>query len=236
MEDLHGQMNLPASKLPVPEEMRDFRSSLHWRVLRVMAEFIDGWQFLADFKKTISFFGSARFKEGDPWYEEARKLGGMLAKEGFAIVTGGGPGIMEAGNRGSFEAGGDSVGINIKLPFEQRINPYVKKSTAFHYFFIRKVMLSYAARAYVFFPGGFGTLDEAFEILTLIQTKKISDKIPVVLVGKEFWDPINDWLHEEIFSRLHAIDEQDLRLYTIVDTAEEAFEIVKNAPPREEFY
>ena len=119
---------------------------------------------------------------------------------------------------------------------EQRINPYVKKSAGFHYFFVRKLMLSYAARAYVFFPGGFGTLDEAFEILTLIQTKKISDKIPVVLIGKEFWDPIHKWLHEEIFIKQQAVDKADLSMYTIVDTAEEAFEIVKNAPPREEFY
>ena len=201
-----------------------------------MSELIEGWQFLADFDKTVTIFGSTRFKEGERWYEEARKLGTMLAKEGLAVVTGGGPGIMEAGNRGAVDGNGESVGINIKLATEQRINPYVRKSAAFHYFFVRKLMLSYAARAYVFFPGGFGTLDEVFEILTLIQTKKISDKIPVVLVGKEFWNPIHVWLQEEIFGKLHAIDEEDLGLYTIVDTAEEAFEIVKNAPPREEFY
>ena len=201
-----------------------------------MSELIEGWQFLADFDKTVTIFGSTRFKEGERWYEEARKLGTMLAKEGLAVDTGGGPGIMEAGNRGAVDGNGESVGINIKLATEQRINPYVRKSAAFHYFFVRKLMLSYAARAYVFFPGGFGTLDEVFEILTLIQTKKISDKIPVVLVGKEFWNPIHVWLQEEIFGKLHAIDEEDLGLYTIVDTAEEAFEIVKNAPPREEFY
>lgn len=230
--------NLPASKLPeVKEDAKgDFRGSLHWRVLRIMSELIEGWQFLADFDKTVTFFGSARFKQGDKWYEEARKLGTMLAKEGLAVVTGGGPGIMEAGNQGAVEGDGESIGLNIKLPVEQRINPFVKKSNAFHYFFVRKLMLAYAARAYVFFPGGLGTLDEAFEILTLIQTKKISDKIPVVLVGKEYWDSIHIWLREEIFGKMHAIDQEDLNLYTIVDTAEEAFEIVKNAPPREEFY
>ena len=180
-----------------------------------MSELIEGWQFLADFKKTVTFFGSARFKEGNKWYEEARKLGTMFVKEGFSVVTGGGPGIMEAGNRGAIEGNGESVGINIQLATEQRINPYVRKSTGFHYFFVRKLMLSYAARAYVFFPGGLGTLDEVFEILTLIQTKKISDKIPVVLVGKEFWSPIHSWLHEEIFGKMHAVDKEDFNLYTI---------------------
>ncbi len=194
------------------------------------------WQFLADFKKTITFFGSARFQPGEKWYEEARKLGSMLAKEGFGIVTGGGPGIMEAGNQGAKEAGGDSIGLNIKLPSEQRINPYVKESSAFHYFFVRKLMLSYAARAYVFFPGGLGTLDEAFEILTLIQTKKISDKIPVVMVGKEFWSPIDAWINEVMFKQLKAVDEADMKLYTIVDSAEEAFAIVKDAPARDDFF
>jgi len=233
---IDGSMNVPASELPAYSEPKDFRQSLHWRVFRIIAEFIDGWQFLADFKKTVTFFGSARFKEGDRWYEEARKLGKMLAEEGYGVVTGGGPGIMQAGNQGAMEGKGDSIGINIKLPAEQRINPYVQKSAAFHYFFVRKLMLSYAARAYVFFPGGLGTLDEAFEILTLIQTKKISSTIPVVMVGKEFWSPIHSWLREEIFGKLHAIDEADLSLYTIVENAEEAFEMVKNAPPRDDFF
>ncbi|MDP3730946.1 MAG: TIGR00730 family Rossman fold protein, partial [bacterium] len=205
-ENKKGQMNLPASELPEePAKPNDFRTSLHWRVFRILSEFVDGWQFLADFKKTVSFFGSARFVEGDRWYEEARKLGKMAGEDGFAVVTGGGPGIMEAGNRGAVEGNGDSLGLNIKLEMEQRINPYVKESIAFHYFFVRKVMLSFAARAYVFFPGGFGTLDEVFELLTLIQTKKISDKIPVVLVGKEFWDPIDKWFKEEIFEKYHTI-------------------------------
>ena len=191
---------------------------------------------MADFKKTVTFFGSARFPEGSRWYEEARKLGALAAKNGFAVITGGGPGIMEGGNRGAAEAEGKSIGLNIKLPSEQRINPYVNQSSAFHYFFVRKVMLSFAAQAYVFFPGGLGTLDEVFELLTLIQTKKISDKIPVVLVGKEFWEPIHNWMHEEMYQKLQSIDEEDLKLYTIVDNAEEAFEIVKNAPSREDFF
>lgn len=234
-----GKLNLPASKLPVPEEPAkpdDFRTSLHWRVFRILSEFVEGWQFLADFKKTVTFFGSARFKEDNQWYEDARKLGKMLGEAGFAVVTGGGPGIMEAGNRGATEGNGHSLGLNIKLAMEQRINPYVKESIAFHYFFVRKIMLSFSARAYVFFPGGFGTLDEVFEILTLIQTKKISDKIPVVLMGKEFWQPIHKWLTEEIYEKQQAVDAGDLEIYKIVDSAEEAYEIIKNAPPREDWY
>ncbi len=230
------KLNVPASKLPQENPPHDFRSETQWRVLRILSEFVDGFQFLADFKKTVSIFGSARFVEGNRWYEEARKLGNLAAADGFAVVTGGGPGIMEAGNRGAKEANGQSVGLNIKLPTEQRVNPYVKQGIPFHYFFVRKVMLSFAARAYVFFPGGFGTLDEVFEMLTLIQTKKVPEMIPVVLVGKEFWAPIHKWLHEEILGKQSAVDKEDLELYTIVDTAEEAFEIIKKAPPREDAY
>lgn len=235
--DDKNQLNLPASKLP-EEKIKpdDFRTSLHWRVFRILSEFVDGWQFLANFKKTVSVFGSARFLEDDRWYKEARKLGKMAAEDGFAVVTGGGPGIMEAANRGAVEGNGQSIGLNIQLEMEQRINAYVKESAAFHYFFVRKVMLSFAARAYLFFPGGYGTLDEVFEILTLIQTKKISDKIPVILVGKEFWEPIDRWLREEIWEKYKAVDRSDLEVYKIVDTAEEAFELIKDAPPREDWY
>lgn len=233
-----GQLNVPASKLPVikPKPGEDFRKSLHWRVFRILSEFVEGWQFLADFKKTVSFFGSARSPEGDKWYEEARKLGKMMAEAGFAVVTGGGPGIMEAGNRGASDGKGKSVGLNIQLEMEQRINPYVHESTAFHYFFVRKVMLSFAARAYVFFPGGLGTLDEVFELITLIQTQKISDKIPVVLVGKDFWGPIDWLLRNQLYEKYRTIDKEDLDIYKIVDSAEEAFELIKDAPPREDWY
>src|SRR3990167_8050176 len=250
--DRQDALNVPVSKLPLVDQYHpdDFRSSFHWRIWRIMAEFVDGWQFLGDYKKMVTFFGSARFKEGDHWYDDARKLGRELALLGFDIVTGGGPGIMEAANQGAHEVHehsgnsvenhkegvGDSIGLNIKLPFEQRINAFVDKAVAFHYFFVRKVMLSYYAQAYIFFPGGFGTLDEVFEIVTLIQTKKISDKIPVVLVGKEFWDPIDKCLREEVYSKYQAIDKEDLNLYKIVDSAEEAFETIKGAPPREDWF
>jgi len=244
-------LNVPVSKLPLFEEPQanDFRSSFHWRIFRIMSEFVDGWQFLGDYKKMVTFFGSARFKQGDQWYEEARKLGHLLAKEGFDVVTGGGPGIMEAANQGAHEVHehtgvamsnhnkkvGDSIGLNIKLPFEQRINEYVDKAVAFHYFFVRKVMLSYYAQAYIFFPGGFGTLDEVFEIITLIQTKKISSHIPLIMVGKPFWGPLAKWIEEHVYGEFGAIDKEDMLIYKIVDTAEEAFEIVKKSPERKEF-
>lgn len=200
-----------------------------------MAEFVDGFQFLGDFKKTVTFFGSARFEENNQWYQQAQKLAEMLSKDGFSIVTGGGPGIMEAGNRGATLGKGDSIGLNIQLPYEQRINPYVRKATAFHYFFTRKVMLAYSAQAYVFFPGGFGTLDEAFEILTLIQTHKIYERIPVVLVGKDFWGGLDGFMKTKLLKGYATIDADDLRLYTIVDSAAEAFSIVKKSKSREEF-
>lgn len=238
MSNGKSQLNLPASKLPVtkPKEGEDFRKSLHWRVFRILSEFVEGWQFLADFKKTISFFGSARTPEGDKWYEEARKLGKMAAEDGFAVVTGGGPGIMEAGNRGAFEAGGKSIGLNIQLSSGERRNPYVQERISFHYFFVRKVMLSFAARAYVFFPGGYGTLDEMFELITLVQTKKISEKIPIVLMGKDYWEPIDKLLRDHLYKGYKAIDKEDTEIYKIVDSAEEAFELIKNAPPREDWY
>lgn len=243
-----NHLNVPASKLPLVEKLppeKDWRQSFHWRIFRIMAEFVDGWQFLADFERTVTFFGSARAKEGDKWYEEARQLAEMLAKDGFSIITGGGPGIMEAANRGAHEAKekagesekekiGDSLGLNIKLPFEQRINAYVDKSVAFHYFFVRKVMLSYYAQVYVYFPGGFGTLDEAFELINLVQTKKVP-KIPIILVGKEFWQPLADWIEKTVYEGLGGIDKEDMEIYKIVDSAEEAYEIIKKAPERKEF-
>lgn len=227
--------NVPAKELPTPIHKKDWRESFHWRIFRIMAEFVDGFQFLADFKKTVTFFGSARFKEDNRWYKEARKLGKLLSQAGFGIVTGGGPGIMEAGNRGATEGGSDSIGLNIQLPYEQRVNPYVRKPIGFHYFFTRKVMLSYSAQAYVFFPGGYGTLDEVFELLTLIQTHKIFNKIPVVLVGKDFWGDVDRWFKNKLVKEYETIDEADLKLYTIVDTAEEAFEFIKESKLREDF-
>lgn len=209
-------------------------SEITWRIFRIMAEFVEGFQFLSTTSREISIFGSARLPAGNRWYEEAVKLGRLLAKDGFTVVTGGGPGVMEAANKGAFEAGGVSVGLNIQLPQEQRINPYVTKSRAFYYFFTRKVILAASAQAYVYFPGGYGTMDELFEILTLIQTGK-SEKVPVVLVGKEFWGGLWGWMKDEMYGRLDTIDRADLDLVRIVDTAEEAHAIVSKSSERHFF-
>jgi uncharacterized protein (TIGR00730 family) len=234
-ENKKGKMNIPASKLPQFIEPEDFRSSMHWRIFRILAEYIEGFQFIANYRRSVTVFGSARMPEGSKWYEEARKLGSLVAKEGFAIVTGGGPGIMEAANRGAHEVDGKSVGVNIQLPTEQRINPYVNESRGFHYFFTRKLMLSYSAQAYVYFPERFSTLDEMFEITTLIQTKKIATHIPVILVGKEFWQPIIAWIETDLCEKFKTIDHDDRQIFTLVDSADEAFAIIQRSKARDEF-
>ncbi len=206
----------------------DFRQTILWRIFRIMAEFVDGFGKIVDFKKSVSIFGSTRSEEGSHWYQEARKLGAMLGKDGFAVVTGGAAGIMEAGNRGAFETGADSVGLNIELPREQESNKYLTDSLNFHYFFTRKVMLTYAAEAYVYFPGGFGTLDEFFELITLIQTNKIR-RVPIVLVGKDFWQPLLDYMEKVVYEGYKNIDEKDMKVYQLVDNAKDAFKIVQDS-------
>jgi uncharacterized protein (TIGR00730 family) len=198
-----------------------------WRIFRIMAEFVDGFQLIRGLKNTVSFFGSARFGEEDYHYNEARELGRKLGKAGYTIVTGGGPGIMEAGNRGAKEAGAPSVGLNIQLPKEQSLNAYCTQSQGFHYFFTRKVMLSYAAQAYVFFPGGFGTLNELTELLMLVQTGKI-DPLPIVLVGKDFWRPFMKWIEEHVYKEHNAIDKKDMEIYRLASDIEDAFQIIQN--------
>jgi uncharacterized protein (TIGR00730 family) len=197
-----------------------------WRIFRIMAEFVDGFTFLARVQRSVTVFGSARLKEDHPYYELARRLGQRLAADGFTVVTGGGPGIMEAANRGACEESGDSVGLNIQLPHEQRVNRYVRRSMSFHYFFSRRVMLAFSAEAYVFFPGGYGTLDELFELLTLIQTGKIERSVPVILMGRDYWSPMVDWLRNTLLDSLHSISPDDLTIFTVTDDLDAAIRLI----------
>jgi hypothetical protein len=196
-----------------------------WRIFKIMGEFVAGFEFLRRFDATVTVFGTARVDSKSKIYKDAQALAGELTKMGFAIITGGGPGAMEAANRGAQEAGGVSVGLNIQLPAEQRINPYVSESQAFHYFFTRKVMLAYSSELYIFFPGGFGTLDELFELMTLVQTKKICS-IPIILVGKKFWQPLLSWIDEFVYKE-GMIDAADRDIYSLVDDAAEAIALIK---------
>lgn len=216
----------------VPWEPESFTDNINWRIFRIMAEFIEGFEFLSGLKKEVSFFGSARVMPENRYYKMARDLGKRLAKEGFTMVTGGGPGIMEAGNRGAFEAGGESVGLDIQLPNEQRRNQYVQRSKGFHYFFTRKVMLSASAQAYVFFPGGFGTFDELFEVVTLIQTGKMSDQVPVILMGKDYWSGLVEWLKVNMMEKNRFVEPFEMEILRLVDDADEAFEIIRKTSER----
>lgn len=200
-----------------------------WRIFRIMSEFVDGFTFLGNLANSVTIFGSARLAEGSPYYEMARTTAKRLAEEGFTVVTGGGPGIMQAGNQGASEANGSSIGLNIQLPMEQQQNPYVKQGWGFHYFFSRKVMLAFSAEAYIFFPGGFGTLDELFELTTLIQTGKISRHTPIILMGKEFWQPLLAWIETTLRDKLQTISPTDCNLWTLTDNMEETVTIVNKA-------
>ncbi|OGL95899.1 Rossman fold protein, TIGR00730 family [Candidatus Uhrbacteria bacterium RIFOXYB12_FULL_58_10] len=220
-----------------PQEEKDRKTpavslnEITWRIFRIMAEFVEGFQFLSEFNREVTVFGSARTPEDDPWYKESRALGRMLAECGFTVITGGGPGIMEAANRGAFEAGGASIGLNIQLPREQRANPYITRGRGFHYFFTRKVMLAASAQAYVFFPGGFGTLDEFFEMVVLIQTGK-AQKIPIVCVGKDFWEPLSAYIKTVMLETFDTVDQSEMGYYTVVDNAKAAFKIIETSTER----
>lgn len=191
-----------------------------WRVFRIQSEFVSGFDALADLPAAVTVFGSARTKEGEAYYEQGRALGRALAEAGYAVITGGGPGLMEASNRGCHEAGGLSVGLGIELPHEQHLNQWVDLGLNFRYFFVRKTMLFKYAEAFVCLPGGFGTFDELFEALVLVQTGKIT-RFPVVLIGTEYWGPLKQWLVERVAEE-GFIDPEDVDCFFITDDVNEA--------------
>lgn len=227
-------INLPEVELSHPKLIKEeIEHGTKLRVSRIDREFSRGFKFIKHYPKSVSFFGSARFKEDNEHYQKAKSIAEKLSSLGYAIVTGGGPGIMQAGNHGAYDAGGDSIGLNIQLPMEQVVNPYVKDSVDFYYFFSRKVTLAFSAEAYLYFPGGFGTLDEFFEILTLVQTRKIP-KVPIILVGSDYWNPLNNFIKKYLLEEHNAINPEDLNLYKITDDDEEVLQMVKDAPMRDE--
>ena len=210
--------------LETPRRSDEFLHTDTWRVFRIMGEFVQGFEDLADITNGVAIFGSARTSPNDPVYQAAKETAALLARAGFAVITGGGPGIMEAANRGAFEAGGMSVGCNIELPHEQSANPYQTLSLKFKYFFVRKMMFVKYSNAFIIFPGGFGTLDELFESLTLIQTKKIRD-FPVVLYGTRYWRGMIDWIREFALAESN-ISANDLKLLHLTDSPTEIVEII----------
>ncbi|HST04215.1 MAG TPA: TIGR00730 family Rossman fold protein [Chloroflexia bacterium] len=212
-------------KKPSPaQSQEDFTRSDTWRVLRIMGEFVSGFDTLASLGAAVTIFGSARTRKDDPMYDKATELAKRLAEEGFAIITGGGPGIMEAANKGAKEADGISVGCNIELPFEQGTNAYVDISINFRYFFVRKTMFVKYSEAFVIFPGGFGTMDELFEALTLIQTGKVRN-LPLVLFGSAYWKGLLDWIKGPMLAE-HKLSPDDLKLLIVTDSVAEACQVV----------
>lgn len=211
----------------------ELREACESRMDIIEREFQDSFEFISSYPKSVTFFGSARFEPGHEYYEKARSIAKKLCREGFTIVTGGGPGIMEGANKGASEACGISVGLNIELPNEQSINQYVTHGLSYHYFFSRKVALAFSAEAYLYFPGGFGTLDEFFEIATLVQTKKI-ERVPIILVGTDYWGDLQKFIDKTLFNEFKTIDETDMQLYVITDDEDTVIDLVKNAPMRNE--
>lgn len=196
-----------------------------WRTFHIMAEFVEGFEALGDCQPSVSVFGSTRVKPGDEIYQKAERIGRLLADNGFGVITGGGPGAMEAANKGAASAGGKSIGLNIELPLEQRPNPYSNINLTFHYFFVRKVMFVKYAVAYIILPGGFGTMDELFESITLIQTHKIRP-FPVILVGSTYWKGLLDWIREVVLKE-GKISTSDLEILQVIDEPEEIVRTIK---------
>lgn len=210
------------------KQWNEIKTQDSWGIFKVMGEFVNGYEKLSEIGPCISIFGSARTKEDSPYYQLTVEIAEKIAKAGFGIITGGGPGIMEAGNKGAQQGKGASVGLNIDLPFEQYDNPYIDrdKNLKFDYFFARKVMFVRYSQAFVVMPGGFGTMDELFEAMTLIQTNKI-DKFPIILVGSQFWTGLVDWFKQTLLDEFKNISPEDLDIFKVVDTSEEVLDIIE---------
>lgn len=210
-------------------DWHEIKSSDSWSIFKIMAEFVDGFEKLAKIGPCITIFGSARTKENNKYYQMARKIASLLVESGYGVITGGGPGIMEAGNRGASEANGKSVGLNIHLPFEQENNIYIDpdKLISFDYFFVRKVMFVRYAQGFIGMPGGFGTMDELFEALTLIQTKKIG-RFPIVLVGSDYWSGLLNWMKKTVLEKEGNLSPADFKIFHVVDTPEETVKIIND--------
>ncbi|MEY3246350.1 MAG: hypothetical protein RIT39_19 [Bacteroidota bacterium] len=207
----------------------EIKASSSWQIFKIMAEFVEGFEKLSRIGPCVSIFGSARTQPDSPYYQVAEEIATLLVAKGYGVITGGGPGIMEAGNKGAREAGGKSVGLNIDLPFEQTHNPYIDadKLMNFDYFFVRKLMFIKYAQGFIVLPGGFGTLDELFEALTLIQTHKIG-KFPIIMVGKSYWGGLMDWLRQTVQITESNISPEDLDLLQVVDTAADAVQVIED--------
>lgn len=217
-----------------PMTLQKVEEAIKNRMVIINDEFASGFELVKNYPRSVTFFGSSRFTEDNEYFKQATKLSERIVKElNYAVVSGGGPGIMEAANKGAYEAGGNSLGLIIKLPAEFMANKYLTDFREFSFFFSRKVMLSFSAETYIFFPGGFGTMDELFELLTLVQTKKIP-KVPIVLVGKKHWDKVDEFMRETLLKEIDAIDEDDMEIYKITDSLDEIIEIVRKAPLRKE--
>jgi uncharacterized protein (TIGR00730 family) len=219
---------------PVTLSKEDMQRVTKERISEISNEFTGGFELLDQFPRSVTFFGSTETKEDNPYYSSARTLATKIVTElGYSITTGGGPGIMEAASRGAFEAGGHALGLTIKLPHPQIVNKYITNEIEFYYFFIRKVCLSFSAEAFIFYPGGFGTLDEFFEIVTLVQTKKI-EGVPIICVGSDYWNGIKAVLEKELLSR-GTINQEDLDLFMITDDLDEIVELIRAVPMRTDF-
>lgn len=217
-----GKRDVPEAPAPLVCKPQKLES---WRVFKIMAEFVDGFETIRRYGLAATFFGTARQTFAPEVYAAATELAGRLSGAGYAIITGGSAGIMEAANKGAYDAGGASVGLNIRLPMEQSENDYLTDSMTFDHFFVRKVMLAFASEVYIYFPGGFGTLDEFSELLTLVQTKKIK-RVPIVLYGKDYWEPLITFFREHLLEKYHAIDAADLELFRVVDSVDEAYDYI----------